>query len=110
MTVRRAEKEGGGDCEPYEVARDDENAPLHSPKLTQRRTHPAVIYSTPAGERKRPRVHRSHEEKTRGEADCIPTSGLTKRDGVSNIGQRPDRNRLIGVRRAFVTVTSATTF
>jgi hypothetical protein len=87
MTVRRGGKEGGGDCEPYGSARDDENAPLHSPKLTQRRTHPAVIYSTPAGERKRPRVRRCHEEKTRGQADCIPTRGLTKRDGVSNIGQ-----------------------
>ena len=87
MTVRGGGKEGGGDCEPYGSARDDENAPLHSPKLTQRRTHPAVIYSTPAGERERPRVRRCHEEKTRGRAHCIPTRGLTKRDDVSNIGR-----------------------
>jgi hypothetical protein len=88
MTVRRREEEDGGDDEPCAVrARGVENAPLHSPQLTQRRTHPAVIHSTPAGEQQRPRIRRCHEEKTRGQADCIPTGGLTKRDGVSNIGQ-----------------------
>jgi hypothetical protein len=87
MTARRGGKEGGGDCEPYGSARDDENAPLHSPKLTQRRTHPAVIYSTPAGERKRPRVRPCHEQKTRGLAERIPTRRLIKRDSVSNIGR-----------------------
>jgi hypothetical protein len=59
-------------------ARDDENAPLHSQQLTQRRTHPAVIYSTPAGERQRPRVRRSHEEKTRAGVESCPTIGLEK--------------------------------
>ena len=87
MTVQGGGKEGGGDCEPYGVGSRRRNAPLHSPKLTQRRTHPAVIYSTPAGERERPRVRRCHEEKTRGRAHCIPTRGLTKRDDVSNIGR-----------------------
>jgi hypothetical protein len=58
-------------------ARDDKEAPLHSPKLTQRRAHPAVVYSTPAGERERPRVRRSHEEKTRGGGGRFPTAGLT---------------------------------
>jgi hypothetical protein len=54
--------------------RDDESAPLHSPKLTQRRAHPAVVHSTPAGERQRPRVRRGHEQKTRGGGTSIPTS------------------------------------
>jgi hypothetical protein len=31
-----------------------------------------VVYSTPAGERRRPRVRRSHEEKTRGGVLTIP--------------------------------------
>ena len=65
---------GGGRYEPYgvKVSRRRE-APLHSLKLTQRRTHPAVVYSTPAGERQRPRVRRGHEEKTRGAGELIPT-------------------------------------
>jgi len=57
-------------------ARDDVNTPLHSPKLTQRRAHPAVINSAPAGERERPRVRRSHEEKTRAGVVCNPTGCL----------------------------------
>jgi len=57
-------------------ARDDVNAPLHSPKLTQRRAHPAVVNSAPAGERKRPRVRRSHEQKTRGGVRRSPTGCL----------------------------------
>ena len=94
MTVRRRGGDGGDD-EPCAVrARGDENAPLHSPQLTQRRTHPAVIHSTPAGEQQRPRFRRCHEEKTRGQADCIPTSGLIKRDGVSNIGHSTVRQRV----------------
>jgi hypothetical protein len=67
-------------------ARDDEDAPLHSPKLTQRRAHPAVVHSTPAGEPKRPRVRRSHEEKTRGGVGRFPTVRLAWRDCVSSFG------------------------
>jgi hypothetical protein len=59
---------------PTGQTRDDESAPLHSPKLTQRRAHPAVVYSTPAGERQRPRVRRGHVEKTRGGVGPLPTS------------------------------------
>jgi hypothetical protein len=112
MTVRRREEEeDGGDDEPCAVrARGVENAPLHSPQLTQRRTHPAVIHSTPAGEQQRPRIRRCHEEKTRGQADCIPTSSLIKRDGVSDIGHSTVRQPVITVRHAFGTVTLATTF
>jgi hypothetical protein len=58
---------------PKGQTRDDESAPLHSPKLTQGRAHPAVVYSTPAGERQRPRVRRCHEEKTRGGASLLLT-------------------------------------
>jgi hypothetical protein len=77
MTVRGRRAEGAGDYEPISSkARDDESAPLHSPELTQRRTHPAVIYSTPAGEQQRPRIRRSHEEKIRGGVQCIPTRRL----------------------------------
>jgi hypothetical protein len=112
MTVRRREEEeDGGDDEPCAVrARGVENAPLHSPQLTQRRTHPAVIHSTPAGEQQRPRIRRCHEEKTRGQADCIPTGGLTKRDGVSNIGHGLVRQPVDLSSSCFGTVTLATTF
>jgi hypothetical protein len=58
---------------PKGQTRDDESAPLHSPKLTQGRAHPAVVYSTPAGERQRPRVRRCHEEKTRGGVSLLLT-------------------------------------
>ena len=68
--------------------RDDESAPLHSPKLTQRRAHPAVVYSTPAGERQRPRVRRGHEQKSRGGVRSVPTLCFISRDGV------PDNGRL----------------
>ena len=58
------------------MARDEKNASLHSPKLTQRRAHPAVVYSTPAGERRRPHIRRGHEEKIRGAPTRIPTACL----------------------------------
>ena len=89
-------------------ARDGKNAPLHSPQLTQRRTHPAVVYSTPARERQRPRVRRSHEEKTRGGIECSPTTCLGMRYGVPNIGRVLRHNRLLHHRHAFVILTSAT--
>src|SRR5512133_1434118 len=92
------------------TARGDENAPLHSPQLTQRRTHPAVIHSTPAGEQQRPRVRRSHEEKTRGQDDCIPTNGLIKRDSVSNIGHVTRWQPVDRSSSCFRYVTLATTF
>ena len=110
MTVRRREEDGGDDEHCAVRARGDENAPLHSPQLTQRRTHPAVIHSTPAGEQQRPRIRRCHEEKTRGQADCIPTSGLIKRDDVSDIGHGTVRQPVDRSSSCFRTVTLATTF
>jgi hypothetical protein len=110
MTVRRREEDGGRRRARAVTARGDENAPLHSPQLTQRRTHPAVIHSTPAGEQQRPRVRRSHEEKTRGQDDCTPTSGLIKRDEISNIGHVTGCQPVDRSSHDFVTVTLATTF
>src|SRR6187551_1831326 len=69
-------------------ARDDENAPLHSPKLTQRRAHPAVVNSAPAGERKLTRVRRGHVEKTRGHKLGNPTGHLKYRYGIPYFGIR----------------------
>ena len=86
MTVRGSRKEASGPRAWTDEARDDENAPLHSPKLTQRRALPAVVNSTPAGERKRPRVRRSHEENIRGVVLLIPTVCLKYRYCVSHFG------------------------
>ena len=75
------------DSEPNRVRLETTmSAPLHSPKLTQRRAHPAVVYSTPAGERKRPRVRRGHVEKTRGRIWPLPRRGLKLRDHVPKSG------------------------
>ena len=73
MAVRGGGKRASAITSPKGQTRDDESAPLHSPKLTQRRAHPAVVYSTPAGERQRPRVRRCHEEKTRGGVSLLLT-------------------------------------
>jgi len=55
--------------------------------LTQRRAHPTVVNSTPAGERQRPRVRRCHEEKTRAGLRTSPTSCLRCRYCVSQFGR-----------------------
>ena len=86
MTVRGSRKEASGPRAWTDEARDDEKAPLHSPKLTQRRAHPAVVNSTPAGERKRPRVRRSHEENIMGVVLLTPTVCLKCRYCVSHFG------------------------
>ena len=76
MAVRGVVDEAVAVRSPQVKARDDVNASLHSPKLTQRRAHPAVVNSTPAGERQRPRIRRGHEEKIRGGVLRIPTTCL----------------------------------
>ncbi|MCE3276587.1 MAG: hypothetical protein K0R13_2442 [Propionibacteriaceae bacterium] len=45
-----------------------------------------MVYSTPAGERKRPRVRRGHVEKTRGRIWPLPRRGLKLRDHVPKCG------------------------
>ena len=72
MAVREAGR--GVEIKSREVRLETPEQPLHSPKLTQRRAHPAVVYSTPAGERERPRVRRGHVEKTRGGFSPGPSS------------------------------------
>ncbi len=82
---------GVEDQEPHGSGSRRRSTPLHSPKLTQGRAHPAVVNSTPAGERQRPRVRRGHVEKTRG-------GGLPPQQSVSNhetssqiLNRSPDR-------------------
>jgi hypothetical protein len=88
--------------------RDDEGAPLHSLKLTQGRAHPAVVYSTPAGERQRPRVRRGHEEKTRGEASLLPTVVSNYKTAFQILDTSRLGTSLAAVRHLFVTATLAT--
>ena len=83
---------GVEDQEPHGSGSRRRSTPLHSPKLTQGRAHPAVVNSTPAGERQRPRVRRGHVEKTRG-------GGLPPQQPVSNhetssqiLNTSPDRD------------------
>ena len=84
MAVREAGR--GVEIKSREVRLETPEQPLHSPKLTQRRAHPAVVYSTPAGERERPRVRRGHVEKTRGRIWPLPRRGLKLRDHVPKSG------------------------
>ena len=80
------------------------NAPLHSPKLTQRRAHPAVVNSTPAGERQRPRVRRGHEEKTRGGRATQPNKLVSNSDtAYHNLDTGVELGSSRSIRHLFVT-------
>jgi hypothetical protein len=99
----------GCDYERYAVRLETTKcAPLHSLKLTQRRTHPAVIYSTPAGERQRPRVRRSHERRL-GVEPRAPQQGVSRcKTRFQILESQRYGSRFVVVRHAFVIVTSAT--
>ena len=109
MAVRERREEGIGCHEPEKgQTRDDESAPLHSPKLTQGRAHPAVVYSTPAGERQRPRVRRGHEEKTRGGVSLLLTFVSNYETAFQILDTIAVRGHPAAVHRVFVIVTLAT--
>jgi hypothetical protein len=82
--------------------------PLHSPKLTQRRAHPAVVNSTPAGERERPRVRRGHVEKTRGGGLPSPTIVSNHETAFQILNRSPSLSGRRSVCHPFVIVTLAT--
>jgi hypothetical protein len=87
MAVREAGR--GVEIKSREVRLETPEQPLHSPKLTQRRAHPAVVYSTPAGERERPRVRRGHVEKTRGGDLPIPTVVSNHETAFQSLNRAP---------------------
>ena len=106
MAVREAGR--GVEIKSREVRLETPEQPLHSPKLTQRRAHPAVVYSTPAGERERPRVRRGHVENTRGGDLPIPTVVSNHETAFQSLNRSPLRSGRGSVCHPFVIVTLTT--
>jgi hypothetical protein len=67
-----------------------------------------MVYSTPAGERERPRVRRSHEQKTRGEAISIQQGVSKYETAFQNVVTNCSTAWPAELRHVFVIVTLTT--